>query len=120
MENLIESPDREPVMVFTSGGGEPPAKKSSDNSGRYPDRGATAAVSPDGGGRGVAVAREGDSLNSYYWGSSTDLDSPPATMASTRVGLWTRWPQHGRTQTAMASAQEMSDHERRAQDALDR
>jgi hypothetical protein len=79
VENLIESADREPVMVFTSG--VPHTNTKTDASIQHPNRGA--GFRPDDGGRRRRLTD--DSLKSDYWGSSTDLDSAQPTLSSTKV-----------------------------------
>jgi hypothetical protein len=76
-------------MVFS--GASLPALKSDDLHSNHPDRG-TVVTRP---GRALDSRRKqlsgsqhtGESLSSHYWGSSTDLDSPLTTHASTRVSL---------------------------------
>ncbi len=78
-------------MVFSGGGASIPALKSDDWHSHHPDRG-TVVTRPghalDGRRKQLSGSqRTGESLSSYYWGSSTDLDSPLTTHASTRVSL---------------------------------
>ncbi len=76
-------------MVFS--GASLPALKSDDLPNHHPDRG-TVVTRPgralDGRRKQLSGSqRTGESLSSHYWGSSTDLDSPLTTHASTRVSL---------------------------------
>ncbi len=75
-------------MVFSGGGASGPALKSDDLHSHHPDRG-TVVTRPGRAldGRRKQLSGTGESLSSHYWGSSTDLDSPLTTHASTRVGL---------------------------------